>query len=203
MIGIVLGVAGMIILLVLAAGEPWSTVSFAIYGFTAVVLYSASSLLHGARVGPGLESLFRRLDHAAIFIFIAGCYTPITLIALRPEYPAWAWAILGSVWGLAIAGTVFKMVWFHAPRWLSTALYLLMGWISLVAIVPLWQAMPAAALIWLAAGGLFYTVGAVVYALKKPDYWPGTIGYHGLWHIFVLAGTICHFVMMLVFVLPG
>lgn len=201
LVGVGLSVAATVVLLVLAGGEPWSTVSFAVYGASAILLYTASSVLHGARVRPDVEHLLRRLDHAAIFIYIAGCYTPISLVSLRPEHPAWGWALLGGCWLLAIAGVTFKLAWFSAKRWLSTALYLLMGWLALAAIVPMLDVLPLAAMLWLLAGGLFYTAGAVIYALRKPDFAPGVFGYHELWHFFVLAGSGCHFVLML-YVLP-
>ena len=104
---------------------------------------------------------------------------------------------------IAPSGVVFKLFWLEAPRWLSTALYLLMGWLALVAIVPIARTLPTGGLLWLVLGGLFYSVGAVIYGLKKPDWFPGVLGYHELWHLFVLAGSACHFVMMLLYVLPS
>lgn len=201
--GILLSIAGLVALLVLSEGEPWRTVSFAIYGATLILLYTASTLLHSLRVGARAERRLRMFDHAAIFLLIAGSYTPITLVTLQQGSAAWGWTLFGLVWGVAVLGVVFKLFWLEAPRWLSTALYLLMGWLAVVAIVPITQALPPGGLFWLVLGGLFYSVGAVVYGLKKPDWLPGRFGYHELWHLFVLAGSACHFLMMLLYVLPA
>lgn len=200
--GILLSVAGLVALIVLSAGEPWRTVSFAVYGGALILLYTASTLLHALRVGAKSLRWLRIVDHAAIFVLIAGSYTPITLVTMRQGSAAWGWTLFGLVWGIAILGVVFKLVWLEAPRWLSTALYLLMGWLALVAIVPIVQTLPRGGVFWLVLGGLFYSVGAVIYGLKKPDWFPGVLGYHELWHLFVLAGSACHFVMMLLYVLP-
>lgn len=202
-VGILLSIAGLVALIVLSAGEPWRTVSFAIYGFALVLLYTASTLLHALRVGAKSLRWLRTFDHAAIFILIAGSYTPITLVTLQQGKATWGWVLFGLVWGVALLGVVFKLVWLEAPRWLSTALYLLMGWLALVAIVPIVQTLPLGGVVWLVLGGLFYSVGAVIYGLKKPDWFPGLLGYHELWHLFVLAGSACHFVMMLLYVLPS
>ena len=200
--GILLSLIGLVTLLALSKGEVWRTVSFGIYGLSLVTLYTASTLLHALKVGPRLERRLRIFDHAAIFGLIAGTYTPITLVTLQPEYTTWGWTLFGVAWGLALLGIVFKIVWIGAPRLFSTGLYLLMGWLSVVAAVPILRAMPTGGLLWLAVGGLFYSVGAVVYGLKKPDFYPQIFGYHELWHLFVLAGSFCHFMMMLNYVLP-
>lgn len=200
--GALLSVAGLIVLLVLSAGEPWRTVSFAIYGATLITLYTASTLLHALKVNPKAQKRLRIFDHAAIFLLIAGSYTPITLVTLRQGNGIWGWSLFAAAWAIAILGVGFKIFWIHAPRWLSTAIYLLMGWLVVVAIVPITQLLPAGGMLWLALGGAFYSVGAVIYALKRPDFFPGVFGYHELWHLFVLAGSACHFVMMLLYVLP-
>lgn len=200
--GILLSVAGLVALITLSAGETWRTVSFAIYGGALILLYTASTLLHGLRVGPRSLRRLRIFDHAAIFVLIAGSYTPIALVTLQQGNAVWGWALFGGAWGIAALGVVFKLFWLEAPRWLSTALYLLMGWLALVAIVPIVQTLPTGGILWLVLGGLFYSVGAVIYGLKKPDWFPGLLGYHELWHLFVLAGSACHFVMMLLYVLP-
>ena len=201
--GVFLSITGLVILLVLSAGEPWRTTSFAIYGASLITLYTASTLLHSLKVKARIERGLRIFDHAAIFGLIAGTYTPIALVTLQREHAVWGWVILGVVWGLALFGVVFKVVWLSAPRWLSTGIYLLMGWLAVVAIVPLIQALPLGGFMWLLLGGAFYSVGAVIYGLKKPDFFPRVFGYHELWHLFVLAGSTCHFVMMLHYVLPA
>jgi hemolysin III len=201
-VGVVLSLAATAVLLTLSWGHTSRLIAFAIYGLSSVSLYTASTLLHGLRAGPVAQRWLRRLDHAAVFVLIAGSYTPIALVTLRPHSPAWGWSLLAVVWGLAVLGVVFKLVWFDAPRWLSTGLYLLLGWMALVAIVPIARAMPAGGLVWLVIGGLFYSVGAVVYMLRRPDPIPKVLGYHELWHLFVLAGGASHFVMLLRYVLP-
>ena len=200
LVGVVLAVAGTVALLVAAAGDPWRVVSVAVFGASMIVLYSASSLLHGVMADAVTLRRLRVFDHAAIFVLIAGTYTPITLVSLRVVSPGWGWSLFGTVWGLALLGVVFKLFWIGAPRWLSTALYVGLGWLAMIAVVPLVNALSVGAIAWLVAGGLCYTIGALVYATKRPDPWPATFGFHALWHLFVLAGTACHFVMILVYV---
>jgi hemolysin III len=142
-----------------------------------------------------LERWLRRLDHAAIFVLIAGSYRPSALIAMPPRFSGWGWTLFGLVWGVAVAGLIFKLLWINAPRWLSTALYLAMGWLVVLAIVPVAKSLGVTNMSWLGLGGAFYTVGAVIYATKRPNPWPGVIGFHELWHLFVLAGWACHLVM--------
>lgn len=200
LVGVLLAIVGTVALVITAAGDPWRLVSVAVFGASMIVLYSASTLLHGVRAGDETLRRLRVFDHAAIFVLIAGTYTPITLVPLRLVSPGWGWALFGTVWGLALLGVVFKLFWIGAPRWLSTGLYVALGWLVLVAVVPLVQALPVGAIGWLVAGGACYTLGALVYASKRPDPWPRTFGFHALWHLFVLGGTACHFVMILVYV---
>ena len=202
-VGVLLALVGGVLLVVLSAGDGRRTVAFAIYATSLVLLYLASTLLHAVRARPEVLRRLRVFDHAAIYLLIAGTYTPIALVSLASVSPAWGWSIFGIAWGAAGLGVLFKLVWLDAPRWLSTALYLALGWMAVVAIAPLLQALPGSAIGWLAAGGAFYSVGAVIYALKRPDPWPQVFGYHELWHLFVLAGSICHYVLMLRYVLPG
>jgi len=202
-LGVLLSVAGLVVLVVLSDGEPWRTVAFAVYGASLVALYLASTLLHAVRATPPVLRRLRVLDHAAIFFLIAGTYTPIALVKIVAVNPGWGWALFGAAWGFASLGVLFKLFWIDAPRWLSTALYVGLGWMSLVAIVPLLEALPWGGLAWLLVGGAFYSVGAVVYALQRPDPWPRVFGYHEIWHLFVLAGSASHFVLMVRYVLPA
>ena len=202
-VGALLSVVGLVVLLVLSAGDPWRMTSFAIYGGSSVLLYTASTLLHALKVSERTERWLRRLDHAGIFALIAGSYTPVALVTLRQEHATLGWTVAAIVWSLAILGIVFKAVWLDAPRWLSTSLYLSMGWLAIFAFVPLVQALPPGGMFWLVLGGLFYSVGAVVYGLQRPNLHPRHFGYHELWHLFVLAGGISHFLMMLLYILPG
>lgn len=196
LLGAVVALIATVLLLVVSDGSPRSLVSLAIFGLSSVLLFSSSTLLHAVRAGPELERWLRRLDHAAIFVLIAGSYTPIALMAMQPDFSGWGYTLFGVVWGIAVAGLVFKLLWIGAPRWLSTALYLAMGWLVVIAIVPVARSLGLTNMGWLIAGGLFYTVGAVIYALKRPNPWPGVLGFHELWHLFVLAGWGSHLVIM-------
>jgi hemolysin III len=160
-----------------------SIVGVSIFAATMAVLYLASTLYHAFPASQAKRA-FRVIDHGAIFVLIAGTYTPFTLGILRG---AWGWALFGMVWGLALAGVIFKVVGgLRYPR-TSTAIYVAMGWLVLVAIQPLWERMPLAGLLWLVAGGVAYTGGVAFYAMKRVRYG------HLLWHLSVLAGTTCHF----------
>jgi len=162
-----------------------SIVGVSIFAATMAVLYLTSTLYHAFPHSPAKRAL-RVIDHGAIFLLIAGTYTPFTLGILRG---AWGWTLFGTVWGLALAGVLFKVVGGRGLRYpiASTAIYLAMGWLVIVAIQPLWQRMPQAGLIWLVAGGVAYTGGVAFYALKRVRY------SHFLWHLCVLTGTTCHF----------
>lgn len=194
--GVLAAIAATVALLLISGGGVRAVVSFAIYGASSILLFSASTLLHAVRAGPNLERWFRRLDHAAIFVLIAGSYTPIALVAMQPRFAGWGWTLFAVVWGVAAAGVLFKLLWITAPRWLSTGLYLAIGWLVVAAIVPVTRSLGTQSTIWLAVGGLFYTVGAIVYATKRPNPAPGVFGYHEIWHLFVLAGWGAHLVIM-------
>lgn len=193
-VGAVLSVGGLIWLLRLGADRStWHVASFAAFGVSMLLLYASSSLYHLLPVSArGLVRL-RRLDHAMIYVFIAGSYTPICLVPLRG---GWGWPLFGAVWGLALLGIALKLVWLEASRWLRIGLYLAMGWLALAALPELWRALPPAGLAWLGAGGLAYTLGSAVYALRWPDPFPSFLGFHEIWHFFVLAGSGCHFWLM-------
>lgn len=189
-----LSVAGMVVLLVLARGKPWHVTSFAVYGGSLVLLYLSSAVYHLLPVGPRWVKRLLAVDQAAIYFLIAGTYTPLCLTALRG---AWGWSLFGVVWGLAVTGVILRFAWRRAPHWLCFVLYLVMGWLCVIAAPPLAKALHPAALGWLVAGGLVYTLGAVVFATERPRLWPGIFGSHDLWHVMVLGGSACHFVVML------
>ena len=200
LLGIALSIAGMIVLLCFSAGKPWHAAAFAVYGASLILLYTASTLLHTL---PHCPRRFERLlvfDQVAIFFLIAGTYTPLCLVTLRGP---WGWSLFGVVWGLALAGAAARIFWRGVPLWLPQVLYLVMGWLCLVAFDPMARALSLQALGWLVAGGIIYTVGAVIYATERPRLWPGRFGSHDLWHVFVLAGSACHYVFMLGFVAPA
>ncbi len=195
--GAVLSVAGLVLLIVFAAmfGEgAWDVVSFTIFGTGLLLLYTFSALYHLLNVGETATRVFRKFDHIMIYVLIASSYTPICLGPLRG---GWGWSIFGVVWGLAIVGIVLTAVWINAPRWLTTTIYLLMGWAVLIAIYPMFITFRSLgalrSLLWLLAGGIFYTIGAVIYGLKWPHLKNKYFGFHEIFHIFVLLGSFCHF----------
>lgn len=189
-VGAVFAVAGLVVLAVRASG-PLAVTTVALYGAGLVLLLSASALHHAVHPkSPAGRNALRRLDHIAIFGLIAGTYTPVSLLGFSP---GWGWSIFGVVWGLAVVGTLVKIFWLHAPRWLSVAIYIAMGWTVLVALPPLLDAFQFEGLMLMLGGGIAYTGGAVIYALKRPDLWPHWLGFHGIWHVFVLIGAGLHF----------
>jgi hemolysin III len=173
-------------------GSVWHLASFSIYGATLIVLYLSSTLYHSLPEG-NCKNKLRVIDHSSIFLLIAGTYTPITLTAMRGP---WGWSIFGVVWGIALAGIMIKIFWFEKLRRMSTLMYAAMGWIILIAIRPLLDSVNATSLIFLLAGGLAYSLGIVFYASQKLKF------NHAIWHMFVLAGSVCHFFTVL-HLLPG
>lgn len=191
--GALLGVAGMVVLLALSVGRPWHTVGFVIYGTTLILMFSASALLHSLHCPPHVEKRLERLDYAAIFLLIAGTYTPLCLTVLRGP---WGWSMLGVQWALAIYGIVGACRSDSLYSLRRTMIYLAMGWLSLVLVVPLWSVMSGTGLFWLLAGGVVYSVGAAVFVLERPRLWPGRHAAHELWHVLVIVGAACHHAMM-------
>jgi hemolysin III len=197
--GMILAIAGLVVLLV-ASPDPWRRVGFSIYGASLILLYLASTLYHWLLLPIPKRKWLNRFDHVAIFLLIAGTYTPVCLVTLRG---GWGWSVFGVVWGAALAGAVVKLFFRTLPRWVSASIYVGMGWTAVVAAVPLVHAFPASALEWLVAGGLLYSGGAVVYATRRPNPYPRVFGFHEIFHLLVLAGSIAHFVFMLRYVAPG
>ncbi|HEX5515132.1 MAG TPA: hemolysin III family protein [Gammaproteobacteria bacterium] len=192
-LGVLASVAGGAVLITLAAlfGDAWRVVGAVVFVGSLLLLYSASTLYHAVR-HELVKARLKVFDHCAIFILIAGTYTPFTLVDLRGS---WGWPLFGVVWGLAATGVVFKLFCTGKLRILSTLMYIAMGWLALVAIKPMLQALPTSALIWLLAGGLTYTVGTLFYHSRIPYS-------HAIWHLFVLGGSSCHFVAVLSQVMP-
>lgn len=186
LVGAVLACIGASWLIVVAGlqGDPWKIVSFSIYGFTLLLLYSISTLYHSTR--GRAKRIMRKLDHLSIYLLIAGSYTPFCLVSLRGP---WGWSLFGVVWGLALIGMLQEIKPRSEARILSIVIYALMGWIVLVAVNPLLHSLGAAGFAWLAAGGVFYTVGIIFFAFdSRFRHW------HGIWHLFVIAGSLMHFV---------
>lgn len=192
LVGAVLALAGSIVLVVVAAldGDPWKVVSVSIYGLTLVLLYTFSVLYHSLR--GRAKNVLRELDHQSIYLLIAGSYTPFCLVSLRGP---WGWSLLAGVWALAVLGGLQELRPKNEARILSVVIYVLMGWVALVAVVPLLAALGTAGFAWVAAGGLFYTIGIVFYALDTR-----LAHAHGVWHLFVMGGSVTHYVAILRYV---
>ena len=192
-VGFLLSVAALPLLIVFAAldGSVWHVVSFSIYGSSLAILYFASTTFH-LSTNQKVRNRLNVFDHSAIFLLIAGTYTPFALVTLRGP---WGWSIFGVVWGLALAGIILKL--FYAGRYnlLSTIFYVVMGWTIVVAIYPLVQVFPLEGMLWLIAGGVSYTIGAVFFLLRKIPY------SHPIFHVFVMIGSICHFIAVFWYVL--
>jgi hemolysin III len=192
LVGLLLAGAGTLLLVKLATG-PEKLAAFSIYGATLILLYAASTLYHTLPLPERHLRALRTLDHIAIYFLIAGTYTPIALVTLDGRL---GWTLLGTVWLIAVAGIPFKLFFLDAPVWISTGTYLAMGYLSLVAVMPLARAVSFNGLMWLVAGGVAYTVGAIIYSRQRPDPFPGLFGHHEIWHILVLIGSACHFAFM-------
>ena len=193
LVGAALALAGSVLLIVLASrlGDPWKIVSFSVYGFMLVTLYVFSTLYHSVRDG-GAKNVLRKFDHCSIYLLIAGTYTPFALVSLRG---VWGWWLFGVIWGLALLGIAQEIWLAKGARVLSLVIYVLMGWLAMAVVSPLWHALTPAGFAWLVAGGACYTLGIIFYATDHK-----VRHGHGLWHLFVLAGSICHFFAVLLYV---
>lgn len=190
--GAVFSVIGLALLLydAILSGKTLQIIAFSIFGFSMVALYASSSLYHSLNVSDKAILWLRKLDHSMIYVLIAGTYTPILLLVFNGE---WRWELFTSIWGLSAAGILMKVFWFHELKYISTAFYLFMGWLSVIILPTLFEILPVGFLIWIGIGGLAYTIGFVIFGLKKPDPYPEVFGHHEIWHLFVLAGTFAHF----------
>jgi hemolysin III len=193
-LGAALGVTSLVLMIVFASlrGTARHIVGAAIFGSSMVLLYVMSTLYHSFR-GPRVKHVFKILDHNAIFILIAGTYTPFCLASLRG---GWGWSIFGVIWGLAVLGITFKSIFIHRMKFLSLAVYLAMGWLVIIAAKPLASSLSRQGLAWLLGGGAFYTAGTLFYSWKSLKY------HHAVWHLFVLGGSLCHVVAVLFYVIP-
>lgn len=200
MAGAILSLIGLIILGVNALYNRGIIyfVVFGVFGVSLILLYSASTIYHLVRLSEKAIKILRRLDHSMIYVLIAGTYTPICLIALKGRLGI---GLLIGIWSLAVIGIILKMFWLEAPRWLYTSFYVFMGWISVFVIVPLARIIPISGIWWMFAGGILYTVGAVIYGTKWPRIKSKVFGFHEVFHIFVLLGSFCHYWLMLKYIM--
>jgi len=189
---------GLVALIVLSWGRWSQLISTAVYGVSLILLFAASATYHLVKAKPEVIARLRKLDHAAIFLLIAGTYTPFCMAF----HGFWKWGLLSIIWSLALLGIILKMFAMNAPRWISAGVYLVMGWLCIAAVGEMFRALPAGAIAWLVAGGLLYSVGAVVYATKALDFFPNIFGFHEVWHIFVMLAAAAHYIAIAFFVVP-
>ncbi len=191
---------GLIPLLYFGWGAWLKVASLLIYGLTLVMMFASSAAYHLVQSGPRPMRWLRTLDHSAIYLLIAGTYTPICLHFFNGF---WRGGMLALIWALALIGITVKLFVLRGPRWLTAGIYLVMGWLALSAIGEMLRVMPLGALLLLGLGGLFFSLGAVVYITKRPDFAPGVFGFHELWHIFVILGCLSHYLLVAFFVAPA
>ena len=194
-VGALLSIAGLAVLVIFSAmyGNVWHIVSSSIYGFTLVLLYSISTMYHASQ-NPDIKDVLQKLDHAAIYLLIAGSYTPFLLVSLHGE---WGWTLFAVVWGIAVAGVVMELAVKERRSWISLSLYLGLGWVIVIPIKPMFASVATGGLLLLLLGGLFYTFGVIFYAWKNLAY------SHAIWHVFVLAGSAFHYFAILHYVIPN
>jgi len=195
MAGAIASIVGLVFLLTkaISLGTPTHIVGFSIFGASLILLYTASTVYHMLDISDKVNLILRKIDHMMIFVLIAGTYTPICITALKGS---WGFTLLAIIWTIGILGIILKLFWMDAPRWFSTAIYTAMGWLIVIAIYPLSKVLPTGALVYMGLGGVFYTVGAVIYGLKWPKINFKHFGFHEIFHIFVLAGSTSHFLMV-------
>ncbi|HEX5705786.1 MAG TPA: hemolysin III family protein [Pyrinomonadaceae bacterium] len=193
-VGLVLSLVGLVVLVTLAAtrGGALHLASCVVYGASLVALYLSSTLYHGART-PRAKDIFRLFDHCCIYLLIAGTYTPFTLVTLRG---AWGWTLFGLVWTFAAVGITCRLLFGERYRVVAVASYVMMGWLAVIAVKPIFEIVPVGALVWIAAGGLAYTAGVFFFACKRVPH------NHAIWHVFVLCGSVCHYLAVMLYVIP-
>ena len=195
--GAALSLAALVLLLRASHGRFLPTLAAVLYGGSLIALYLASALSHTWHAVPRVQTWLSRADYVAIFLLIAGTYAPLCLVSLHGP---WGWRLLAVEYGLALVG-IANVLFSRTPQWVRVPVYVVMGWLAVVVLGPIQRALPPAAIHWLFAGGLLYTVGVAVLALDRPHLWPNKFSAHDLWHVFVLAGSACHFVLIYRYVL--
>ena len=198
-IAMVLAIAAMTPLLVKASQKSGHFLSLLIFILSMIGLYGASTIYHTLDISPKINQMLRKLDHMMIFILIAGTYTPVCMIVLGDRT---GWLLLALVWAIAAVGIVINAFWITCPKWFSSLIYIAMGWVCILAITKIISALPKAGFLWLLAGGIIYTLGGIIYALKLPIFNSRhkNFGSHEIFHLFVMGGSLCHYVMMYQFV---
>jgi len=198
--GAIAAFIGSILLIVAGWSGTAKIISLLVYGLSLVGLFSASAIYHLARVRPQIQQVLRKLDHSAIYLLIAGTYTPFCLNAFSGFYH---WGLLTIIWAIALGGILIKVFYVNEPRWLNATVYVIMGWLCLSAVGQMSTALSPAIFGWLITGGVIYTIGAVVYATKIFNFAPGRFGFHEVWHIFVLCGALAHFIAVTLLVIKS
>lgn len=200
-IGMIMAVFAAAPLLIKAgiSGSEQTFIAMVVFAASMILLYGASAAYHSVNVTGKMLRVFRKIDHMMIFVLIAGSYTPVCLIVLGGQI---GYTLLAVVWGIAIVGMLIKALWITCPKWFSSVIYIAMGWVCVGVFGPLWNTLPKAAFLWLVAGGIIYTVGGVIYALKLPIFNAkhAYFGSHEVFHLFVMGGSICHFIFMYLYV---
>ena len=185
---------GLILLMVIAWGDTAKVMSTLIYGISLILMFAASATYHMTIAKPKIINILRKVDHAAIYLLIAGTYTPFCINAFSGF---WKWGLLGIIWALALIGVGIKVFIIRVPRWVNAGVYLIMGWLVIAAIKELLSTLAPATLSWLIIGGITYTLGAIIYITRKLDFKPGVFGFHEVWHIFVMAAAVAHYISIL------
>ncbi len=188
--GAIFAAVGSLALLIFGREGFLQNIALGLYGLTLIQMFTASAVYHSARVTPRVLGILRKIDHSAIYLLIAGTYTPFCVLAFSGF---WRWGFLAIIWALALSGVMVKVFIIHAPRWINAGVYVVMGWLCLFAVNEMLKVLAPDTIGWLLAGGIIYTLGAVVYATKRMNFKPGVFGFHEVWHIFVLLGAGAHF----------
>jgi len=193
-------VVGSVVLILVGGTNPVKIIALSVYGISVIFLFGSSAAYHLIKAEPKAIANLRKLDHAAIYVLIAGSYTPFCAIMFTGF---WRWGFLAIIWSLAVLGIIVKMFIIKAPRWVTAGVYVILGWLCLVAAGEVMRTLPAGALIGLSIGGLIYTIGAVIYITKKLDLFPGKFGFHEVWHIFVILAALAHYITIAVYIAPA
>jgi hemolysin III len=192
--GAILALAGLIALLIVGWSTPAKIVSLLVYGLSLIAMFSASATYHMVRARDRVLEILRKVDHSAIYLLIAGTYTPFCVNAFSGF---WQWGMLGIIWSLAVVGIAVKIFYIKSPRWLNAGIYVVMGWLCVAAVGEMLAVLPAWVITWLIVGGVTYTLGAIVYVTKIFNFAPGVFGFHEVWHIFVMLAAAAHFVAVM------